>query len=253
MQCHPEDKECIGCSPSPEMTGPPVYRRESIGSEDNWNPAQSPDTFIGKLLWPSTERKASPRSSHCLEETPAMRNCPDQRLPRATFGKKTRESRDRSSSTEYYPSSVPTPKTGTEFGNTLNEGISCPYLPTYVLTVIGLSEQSALTLRDRCQWSELSMYSSVTLELGSHAKHGKTEEWKLTVKIPTVNSGAAIPASQVLSSMNFVAVSMSHTFSGGSIVIQSMWRSKDQASLYVQNPFGLQPTWTLNNGTQNSM
>ena len=75
MQCKTEDKESTGCSPFPTMTGPPVYRETSLGSEDSWNEAQTPSTFTGRLLWPSLQRAAWLASRESSED-PAMPNSP---------------------------------------------------------------------------------------------------------------------------------------------------------------------------------
>lgn len=41
-----EDRESTGSQQSPSMTGPPIFRRASITSEDNWNQVV-PDTDTG--------------------------------------------------------------------------------------------------------------------------------------------------------------------------------------------------------------
>jgi len=245
-----EDKGSIGCSQFPSLTGPPIYRRESLGSEASWNAAQTQSTFTGKSLWAQARRRLSEESRQS-SETPATPNYPDQKPVPLMYGRKTPESPAPSLNLENSPSSETAPQTGTEYGNTLNEEISCPFQQMFVFTVTGLCEQSALTTQNRLVWSGLAMYTSVRLELGSLDALGMNPEWRLIVRIPTVNSGAATLVNHELSLMNFVVESMSHTYSDGSIVIRSMWKSRDQVSHYVLTPFGSQPTWTLNNGTPN--
>lgn len=244
-----EDKESTGCSQYPSLSGPPIYRRESLGSEDNWNPAQTPDSYTGKFWSPSASRNLFRKSKNCLE-TPSMPNSPDLKPVLPMSGRKTPESREPSLNLETSPSREPTPRTGNESGSMLNEVNLCEFLPIFVLTVTGLSEQSALIMRNQLEWSELATYSGVQLGLGSQNLLGSKPEWKLIVRIQTPSSGAVTVANHMLSSMNFVVESMSRTYSDGLIVTRATWKSKDQVCRYVQQPFGLQPTWSLNDGTQ---
>jgi len=247
-----EDKEFTGYSQSPTLTGPRISRRESLGSEDNWNPAQTPDTFTGKSLWAAARRNLSGEFKRSLEE-PVTPNLADQKPRPRMFGRKTPESKEPSLNLEKSPSSETAPQIGTLFGNQHSEETSCPFLQTFEFIVIGLSELSALTTLNQLKWSELAMFSLVQLGLGSHDALGANPEWRLSVKIPTANSGAVTVVNQELSSMNFVVESMSHTYSAGLIVTRATWKSKDQVSHYVQNPFGLHPTWMLINGIPNWM
>lgn len=245
-----EDRESTGSSPSPEMTGRPVYRRESIGSEDNLNGAQPRDTSTGSVWWPSPRRNLWPESNQSLEN-PCTPNSRDQRVPTTTFGRKTPESKVPNLNTGNDPSSETAQRIGTPSGDLQLLEISVPFRQKYVFVITGHCDQLQRTLQNQLVWSELALYSSVQLEQENHDLLGNRLGWKLTVRIPTQSFGAVTVAKNVLSSMNFVVASMYHTYYDGLIVIHATWKLKDHLSHYVQNPFGSHPTWTWNNGTQN--
>lgn len=182
-----------------------------------------------------------------------MENLADLKPQVTTSGKKTPELKEPNLKWEPDQSSETAPRTGTPSGKLQHEGTLYPSRQTYVFCITKLSEQSALTLRNQLEWSELAMFSLVKLELASHGGPGTWQEWTLTVKIPTQNSGAVILVNEMLLSMNFVVESMSHISYVGSTAIQLTWRSKDQVYHYIANPFISPPTWTLNNGIQNLM
>lgn len=245
-------KASTGSSQSPTMTGPPVYRKTSLGSEDNWNEAQTQSTYTGKYAWPRARNYLWDKSNDSLV-TPHMANSADQKPQPTMSGKKTPESKEPNLKWEQDPSNATPPRTGTPSGMLQHGETSYPSRLTYVFCITKLSEQSALTLRNQLEWSELVMYTSVQLELESQGGPGTWQDWTLTVRIPTQNSGAVIPVRELLLSMNFVVESMSHTSYVGLTVIQLTWKSKDQVYHYIATPFSSPPTWTLNNGIQNLM
>jgi hypothetical protein len=120
----------------------------------------------------------------------------------------------------------------------------------YEFVVIIRSEKSALTTMHQLQWSAAALSIGATLELASQGLLGMKPVWTLTLKIPIPNTGAVTEVSNMLSSTNFVAVSMSHTYSAGWIVIRSQWKLKGEVSHYVHGPFGSLPTYVLMDGTQ---
>ena len=247
MQCKTEDKESTGCSPFPTMTGPPVSRRESLGSEDSWNEAQTPSTFTGRLLWPSLQRAAWLASRESSED-PAMPNSPVPEQQPNTSGRMTPELMVPNLNLETEPSTETIQPTGTPSGDVQYVGISWPSQETYVFDIIEHCGPSQQTTLNQLLWSELVTYSSVQLEQVNQNLLGNRQVYKLTVKIPTQNSGAVTVVKKTLSSMNFVAESMSRTYYDGLIVIRSTWKSKEQVPLYLHEPFGLRPMWILNNG-----
>lgn len=207
------------------------------------------DTATGRFWQPSPARNPYDRLSQRLE-TPVTVNSPDQKPQVTTSGRMTPESREPSLNLEQDPSNEMTPRTGTPSGNLQHAVTSYPFQPMYVFSITGLCEASALTLQNRLLWSELVMYSLVQLALVSQGQLGREQVWTLTLKIPTQNSGAVTAANQVLSSMNFVVESMSRTYYAGSIAIRATWKSKDQVSHFVMNPFSSHPTWNWINGIQ---
>lgn len=252
MRCKQEDKVYTGSLPSPSLTGSPIYRKGSLGSEDNWNPAQTPDTYTGNSVWPCP-RKVLFKPSRLSSETVATQNSPDQTQPMRMSGRMTPEWKGPSSSSEYEPSNETTPQTGSASGTPPLPVISYPSLPIYEYIITGLSEQLARTTHTQLQWSGLAMYSSVRLVLASQGLLGNELDWKLMLKIPTQNSGAVTLANELLLSMNFVVASMSLTYLDGLTVTQLTWRLKDRVSRYLLVNSGSPPTWTWNFGTLNSM
>jgi len=121
------------------------------------------------------------------------------------------------------------PEIGNGYGKWLESVISARSHQIYVYKVTGLSERSALTMRNQLEWSELVSYSGVKLALASQGEPGKKPDWKLTLKIREPNSGADTKARNTLLSMNLEVELISVTCCGGWIVIQSSWRLKDQA------------------------
>lgn len=121
--------------------------------------------------------------------------------------------------------------------------------PIYVFKVTGLSDKSVQTMRSHLEWSDLVMYSGVELGLESHARLGRMREWTLTLKIQEPNSGAATVGKRMLLLMNFVEVSISHICSDGSTVIQSLWKSKEEAAASMLPIIGSRQTSTQETGT----
>jgi len=250
MKCKPEDKESTGCSQYPTMNGYPTFRRASFGSEDNWNAEAIQGTSTGRLFAQQLQRSRSPELNS-FSENPATQNLQDLKRQQRTFGKKKLVSKTLSSSSEINLSNEQTPKTGSASGSMPNEENLCQSLQTFEFRVTGLSEQSALTTLNLFRWSECAIATGVQLALASQDLLGVKPDWELIVKIRTQNSGVVTAVKNLLYSMNFVVESTSRTFSAGWIVTRAMWKSKDQVSHYVRNPFGLRPTFHLNNGIQN--
>jgi len=88
-------------------------------------------------------------------------------------------------------------------------------------------------------WNEQSMCSGEPLVLVRVEELGPKLVWTLTVRTPVPSSGMGILLNLMSSSMNFVEVSTLHTSSGGSIVTQSVWRSKEVQGLLLVTQSGL--------------
>jgi hypothetical protein len=119
-----------------------------------------------------------------------------------------------------------TPRTGTEFGNTLRRDILKTFPQTYVYSIIG----PYVPLKQISQYLK-QLYDSVLCsagepELVSPDELGKKPVFLLTLKIHDPNSGTAIEINSMLSLMNFEEVSTSPICLDGLIGTHVLWRSK---------------------------
>jgi len=88
------------------------------------------------------------------------------------------------------------------------------------------------------EWKERATYFGGQPAQVKVVAHGLKPEWKLIVKTQEQNSGVVTVLKNMLLSTNFVEVSTLLTSSAGLIVIQSVWRSKAQVDLFVQQRYG---------------
>jgi len=93
--------------------------------------------------------------------------------------------------------------------------------------VIELSGQSALTIQNQLEWSDLATCTGVELGVESLGVLGKRQVWTLMLKIQTQSFGVGTMARNMLSLMNLEEESMCLTSSDGLTAIQSVWKSKD--------------------------
>lgn len=244
-----DDREYTGSLQSPQLTGPPVYRRESLGSVDNVRSGPPPGMSTGRLWSLSQRNDQSPVLGKYLAAD-LMPNSPVANVLPSTSGKKKPGSPVRSLSTESDRSDETNEPIGNKYGSAPSGEITNRFRRIYEFVVIVRSEKSAMTTMHRLQWSAAAMSIGATLELGSQGLLGMKPVWTLTLRIPIPNSGVLTEVSGMLSSMSFVVASMSHTYSGGWIAIRSVWRLKEEVSHYVQNAFGSLPTYALMTGMQ---
>lgn len=199
------------------------------GSRANLN-LHPADSSTGRSWSPSPRRNLSAEFEACLETTTL--NSPEAQPRETMSGRMTPPLPEPVSNSEPSQSTEAPQETGNKPGNLPQREILWPSKRVYVFNIIELSEQSRQIMLNQLQWSELAMYSGVTLEQGSLAPLGKEPAWMLTLKIQGQNSGVGIAAKKLLLSMNFGVVSTSHTCSDGWIVIRSLWKSKDQVVFY---------------------
>jgi len=78
--------------------------------------------------------------------------------------------------------------------------------------------------------SELVTSTGALPELARVGTLGTPLGFRLTLRIPALNGGAAIETRQMLLSMNFEESSMYRTCFGGSTAILSRWKRKEDLS-----------------------
>lgn len=154
-----------------------------------------------------------------------MPSLPEAPPPSPTFGRTTPLLED-DSTLEASPSNVTPRLIGSPSGSPQSPGLSFPSPPTSELLVIGPLSKLGQITTSLNQWSELAQCSGVLLELGNLAGLGPKAVWKLSVRIPTQNSGAVTRVKAMLSWMNFEVESTSLTFSDGSTVTQYVLKSR---------------------------
>jgi len=120
----------------------------------------------------------------------------------------------------------------------------------YLSDVIIKSAELAKTIFDQLQLNENAKSSGATLTLERQEEHGKKQDWKLSLKIPTQSGGAAIETRQMLSSMNLTDKLHSITCQDGLIVIHVIWKVSMEQLATVSKEYGSPPMWTHVNGTR---
>ncbi len=105
-------------------------------------------------------------------------------------------------------------------------------------------EQLDRTSRALFQWIEKCTCSGDLQVQENREELGPKEECSLMLSALVLSSGMVTRLKRILSSMNFVEASMSHTYYGGSIVTQSVWRSRDLPDPFMVVGYGLPATST---------
>ena len=118
----------------------------------------------------------------------------------------------------------------------------------YVFRATGPLELLLQTMQNLQQSYEMSLYTGVEQELANPDGLGMRQDSMLIVRIPGQSSGAVTLVRSMLLLMNFVEGLTSHTFSGGSIVTQFVWKSKDLQNLWLPTESGSPATWTQEDG-----
>lgn len=108
-------KVCTGCSQFPMLISPPIYRRQSLTSEDNWK-VENLDSFTGSSSVCSFQESDSVPSRLFLAPnvTPSL---PNPTLPTITSGRTTPQLLEPDLSWENELSNVTPNMTGTPSGN----------------------------------------------------------------------------------------------------------------------------------------
>jgi len=119
----------------------------------------------------------------------------------------------------------------------------------FELYLILPSDELMQTIRFLSRWNDMSKSFGVVLVRENLVLLGKKQPLVLTLKIPDQNSGMVTEIRKMLFWMNFGEVSMCHTYSGGSIATQSVWKSKDLPDPLMQKEFGSLPISNLVVGT----
>jgi len=156
-----------------------------------------------------------------------MLNSQDPKLPTTTSGKRKPESQEPSLSSESSQSDAMSQQTGTESGSTPSLEMYSPSQPIYEFNITGHSALLLRTLAHQLLWNDKFMSLRGELALENLDALGKKPVFLLILKIPVQNSGMDIEIKSMLSSTNFEEVSISPTYSAGSIGTLCLWRSKD--------------------------
>lgn len=123
----------------------------------------------------------------------------------------------------------------------------------FVFDIIVRSVESILSILEVLNSPEAQWSTGVKPELGKAEGLGKKLVPTLSLKIPTQSGFAAIEASEMLSSMNFVVRSTSVISSNGLTGIRLLWKSKEARSAGKRKRSGLRLTSTQVNGIPISM
>jgi len=179
MQC-PQNKDASGLEHSPTTPTPLGQTHLSNGLEDNSN-GVSPDFYTGNSWSPSPRRLLWPLSKEALVPM-VIGNCASPKQQATTCGKTPLPSPTQGSSLDNSLSGVTLNGTGTASGNLLLQVLSMESLHKSKFVIMGLSEESALTIKHQLEWCELVTYSGVQLELESQGELGKKGVWTVTLK-----------------------------------------------------------------------
>jgi len=241
-------KQNIGYSPFPQIASPRTPCPTRDGSEASWS-AGTEDISTGKSTVSLSGKSDLVRSNSCSPTKPTV-SLVGLKGPSTMCGKKTPESKEPNLKSEVELCNVTPKKIGRKYGNLRRRATLKKLNRRFEFAITELCEQSALTLRNQLEWSELAMCSGVELVLESQGVLGNLPVWTVTLKIPIQSSGAAIKVRKMLSSMNFVETFQSRTCFDGWIDILSQWKSKDLAVLLWPKTFGSLAMSSQNFGTQ---
>ena len=220
----PEDKEFTGCLRSPTISSTPIYRPESVGSGDN-----SKCGAGGYLHWQvclGLDKKGS--------------------LPTITgiFGTELHAEISRSAAATEYVWKEDTRVANTQFELGVRPikrndphdwdliwemavaGDLGAIRLKFEFKVIGLCEQSVLTLQSRLEWSRTCQVYWGRTGTGKSRRAWEEAGLDAYVKDPNTKFWCGYRGQELLSSMNFEEESMCLTSSDGLTVIQSTWKSK---------------------------
>lgn len=187
-------------------------------------------TSTGRYSRIPIANQPSLRLEDYLEVVPTS-NPQDRQQQDSTYGKKTPESRVRSSNMAGLQPAVMKKRTGMLSGNPPRPDKSMLFLKEYSFLIMGLSDESRQTFVLWLEWKENVLSSLVQLVQESHTERGKKPVWTVTLKIRGQSSGTVTAVKHQLLWMNFEEVLMSRTSYAGSTSIHAEWRLKDHQSL----------------------
>lgn len=237
LHVDPDAKASGGCSRCRTMLSHRISRPVFGTVPDNLN-GEMEGTFTGKSSSLSARRVLWPQSKEFMEPL-AMPSSPEVTQLETMSIKSTPESKVQSSPLETSPVEKGSLLIGMKSDALPLPGDCLQFPVTYLFGVTMPSEESARIIYNRLLWSELYMYSGVGLVLESREELGMKQEWMLSLKIRCLSSGMVTMVTDMLLSMNLEGVSLSLISYGGSIAIQSLWKSKDPLLSCVPRPFGL--------------
>lgn len=195
------------------LTGSPVYRRESVTSEDSESLARE-DSNTGRYSSSAPERLPYQPSVDYGNPYLDTGNLQDPPQPNPTFGRTTPELVN-PSNLERGPSEEMSLLTGLRFVlQLLPESLTrSPMTFTYVF--ITRSAELGLTIFSRLQSSEQLTSSGAELGLASQDGLGPRQERLLMLRIRAPSFGVGMLVARMLSSMNFEARSIYPTYYAG--------------------------------------
>lgn len=198
------------------------------------------DTDIGSCCSFCVEHNDYPGSP--LDGRGVIGSPPDLMQPTSTYGRKTPEWMEHNFNGEPSPSNETAKQTGTPSEHLPGQENLRGSHQTYMFVAITNSAQLAKIIYDQLVWNELSTYSGVRLELGSHAVHGRKPDFRVIVRILGPSGGTATAVRKMLSSMNFGESLTSVISSDGLTVIHAEWREKVDHWFFQPEYFGLRQT-----------
>lgn len=232
----------------------PYSRNCASGSEGKKKSVLLPIGPIGNSSPPSPSPNGWQQSSGLLESV--IGKLPDLTPPSPTFGKKKLLFQDPALSSELSPCSEIDLTIGTKSETLLNPINSTTFPEMYLYAIIGISHLTLghskpllRTMANLLHLSGLSTYSGAGPELVKVSEHGKRLVYRLTLRIPGQNGGAATKVSNMLSLTNFEELWTYPTSCDGLTGIQCVWSSKEVQELSYVRTYGLPAIWLRNNGT----
>jgi len=243
---HLDDKESGGYSLPPSQmkfaplsqveTSHPDYRSPQVKKKKGKPQALS----TGNFAWRSARRSLYQELLDSLEKEFTL-NSPD---PRPLSPTATRKSLDFPSLSplEPNPFDETVPQTGSQYGPPPSPVISCRSQLTYEWCLIVPSHGYGPIMRQRRLLIGQLAFFGVVQVLANLTVLGMKQEKVLMLKIPDPSSGVVTKISNMLSSMNFEEVLMSHICSDGSTGTLALWKSKDLPDPSMRQEFGLLAT-----------
>lgn len=123
---------------------------------------------------------------------------------------------------------------------------------TYLYVIICLSPESLETILSRLPLNASVLFTGVEQGLENPGRRGMKEVWTLTRKIRSLNGGMRTRVSLTLLSMNFAEQYRFPIYCDGSIVIQCLWRQREDRQSLGPNGSGSPQTLTPVYGTPSS-